>query len=286
MPEMTSSSRLRRTGLPRTRLPRTRLPRTRLPRTRGFQDAASQDAASQDGTIGPAVTRFAHALSPLARPARVEHAGMIDAATLRFLADCAQIRIALLSPNGAVLRLGRTQRLASATQKRALIARDAGCVIPGCVVTADACQVHHVVPWTEGGPTDLDNLALLCVRHPVEITATGSRDAARNGWQIKMDRQGFPGSGPPPGSTSPPTAPQPRPPPTPPAGTNCEPGAPPSCNGTCGHAWMLAVGPARRGRTNAESAWRAPGHRRRFAVHGKGGGPELDINRTREVAVR
>ncbi len=150
------------------------------------QDAARRDGAYQDGTIGPAVTRFARALSPLARPARVEHAGMIDAATLRFLADCAQIRIALLSPDGAVLHLGRTQRLASATQKRALIARDAGCVIPGCVVTADACQAHHVVPWTEGGPTDLDNLALLCFRHHAEVTATGSGDVARDGWQIEM----------------------------------------------------------------------------------------------------
>ena len=40
--------------------------------------------------------------------------------------------------------------------------------------------------WTEGGPTDLDNLALLCFRHHAEVTATGSGDVARNGWQIEM----------------------------------------------------------------------------------------------------
>ena len=94
MPEMTSSSRLRRTGLLRMGRP-----------GRGFPGrhgrARRHEVRSRPVTAG--------------RPARVEHAGMIDAATLRFLADCAQIRIALLSPDGAVLHLGRTQRLASAT---------------------------------------------------------------------------------------------------------------------------------------------------------------------------
>jgi hypothetical protein len=132
------------------------------------------------------VTALGRALSPLGHPARVEHAGPVDGATLRFLADCAQIRVALLSPDGAVLHLARTQRLVSPAQKRALMARDAGCVIPGCTVTADACQAHHVIPWTDGGPTDLDNLALLCLRHHVEITTSSTSEGAGSGWQIEM----------------------------------------------------------------------------------------------------
>ena len=27
------------------------------------------------------------------------------------------------------------------------------------------CDAHHVMGWEHGGPTDLDNLALLCRRH-------------------------------------------------------------------------------------------------------------------------
>ena len=29
----------------------------------------------------------------------------------------------------------------------------------------EACQIHHVVPWEDGGPTDLANLAPLCMEH-------------------------------------------------------------------------------------------------------------------------
>jgi hypothetical protein len=61
----------------------------------------------------------------------VEHAGPVDATTLELLACTATIRAALLAPNGALLDLGRSQRLASPAQKTALLARDGGCVIPG-----------------------------------------------------------------------------------------------------------------------------------------------------------
>ena len=43
-------------------------------------------------------------------------------------------------------------------QKDALIARDLTCVIPGCTVPGEHCQVHHVIPWAAGGPTDLHNM--------------------------------------------------------------------------------------------------------------------------------
>jgi hypothetical protein len=108
-------------------------------------------------------------LSPFGVPARLEHAGPVDPATLHLLACTATIRTAILAPNGALLDLGRTQRLASSAQKTALIARDRGCVIPGCTVPADACDAHHITWWTHGGPTDIDNLALACGRHHDEI---------------------------------------------------------------------------------------------------------------------
>src|SRR5262249_52899598 len=46
---------------------------------------------------------------------------------------------------------------------RAVGARDRGCRFPGCGVRH--AQGHHLRHWADGGPTRLDNLALLCRRH-------------------------------------------------------------------------------------------------------------------------
>lgn len=63
------------------------------------------------------------------------------------------------------LNVGRASRTVTAGQARALVVRDGGCVYPGCSRTAAFCDAHHVVHWANGGPTDLDNLALLCRHH-------------------------------------------------------------------------------------------------------------------------
>ncbi len=131
---------------------------------------------------------LSRALSPYAGPARLEHAGPVDPVTLGLLACSATIRAALLAPSGALLDLGRTQRVASPTQRTALLARDQGCVIPGCTVPGDACDAHHVQWWSRGGSTDLDNLALVCDRHHHEIH--------HGEWHIDM-RHGVPWVAPP-----------------------------------------------------------------------------------------
>ncbi len=56
--------------------------------------------------------------------------------------------------------LGRRQRTASEAQRVALIARDQHCI--GCSANPLWCRVHHVVWWSKNGPTDLDNLVLVC----------------------------------------------------------------------------------------------------------------------------
>ena len=67
------------------------------------------------------------------------------------------------------LAVGRTARTATPTQRRALAARDRGCIIPGCGIPAEACQTHHVEDWAAGGDTDLPNLALLCWAHHRQV---------------------------------------------------------------------------------------------------------------------
>ncbi len=94
------------------------------------------------------------------------------------LACTGKIRRVLLDEHGAVLHLGRSHRLATPAQKAALLARDIGCVIPGCTTPGDLCEIHHVTPWTDHGDTNIDNLALLCPRHHAEVT-----DGT---WEIQM----------------------------------------------------------------------------------------------------
>ena len=67
------------------------------------------------------------------------------------------------------LSVGRTARVATWAQRRALAARDKGCIIPGCGIPAEACQAHHVQDWAAGGASDLPNLALLCWAHHRQV---------------------------------------------------------------------------------------------------------------------
>ena len=72
----------------------------------------------------------------------------------------AEILPALFDTAGQPLWLGREQRDASTAQRIVLAARDRGCV--GCGAPNSFCRPHHIQYWENDGPTDLDNLCLLC----------------------------------------------------------------------------------------------------------------------------
>jgi hypothetical protein len=94
----------------------------------------------------------------------------IPAPVLADLAATADLH-AVVVRNGVVLHapgqldLGRTTRVASRAQRRALRALYATCAVPGCRVAYDHCKLHHLVFWEEGGVTNLSNLLPLCERH-------------------------------------------------------------------------------------------------------------------------
>lgn len=67
------------------------------------------------------------------------------------------------------LAVGRTQRVATPAQRRALEVRDGGCILPGCEVPAAHTQIHHLQPWVDGGATDLPNLVSLCWAHHRQV---------------------------------------------------------------------------------------------------------------------
>ena len=90
--------------------------------------------------------------------------GAVSAALARRLACDADIQSVVVDADGRI-NLGRTQRSAGATQRRLLWLRDRGCRFPGCDRPPGWCQAHHIWFWEHDGPTDLDNLCLLCSRH-------------------------------------------------------------------------------------------------------------------------
>jgi hypothetical protein len=89
----------------------------------------------------------------------------ISAATFGRLLCDADLQTVVLGPDRAVLDLGRTRRLATPAQRTALVARDRGCIVPGCGMPPSACEAHHITWWRHGGTTDIANLALVCGRH-------------------------------------------------------------------------------------------------------------------------
>jgi hypothetical protein len=87
-----------------------------------------------------------------------------DAALQRLGCDASVARI-VLAPDSVPIDVGRSRRLFSAAQRRALAVRDGGCRWPGCGRPARYTDAHHVVPWSCGGSSDLTNAVLLCRHH-------------------------------------------------------------------------------------------------------------------------
>ena len=94
-----------------------------------------------------------------------DHVGPVPDEVLRRLACDASVRRVVLSGRSEPLDVGRRTPVISPAMRRALIVRDGRCRFPGCDRPHHWCDAHHVVQWTEGGPTAVANLILLCRRH-------------------------------------------------------------------------------------------------------------------------
>ena len=126
-----------------------------------------------------------------AAPARLVgslHGLLTREAFLRMCCD-ADISTAHLNADLASLELSRLSRTVSTAQWRALIARDQHCVARGCHRPPSQCQAHHVIHWANGGPTNLDNLVLLCHSHHHQLhdqqrwlSCTHNRTMTAAGW--------------------------------------------------------------------------------------------------------
>ncbi|MCP4967291.1 MAG: DUF222 domain-containing protein [bacterium] len=72
----------------------------------------------------------------------------------------------VMSGPSQILDMGRSTRLATSSQSRAVRVRDRHCRFPSCDRRPQWCDIHHIAGWVESlGATNIDNLILLCRRH-------------------------------------------------------------------------------------------------------------------------
>jgi len=74
-------------------------------------------------------------------------------------------RPAAVSDSGHVLDVGRRRYQITGALRAMITLRDGSCRFPGCNAAASRCQIDHVIPWDQGGGSDVGNLGVLCVRH-------------------------------------------------------------------------------------------------------------------------
>jgi hypothetical protein len=104
--------------------------------------------------------------------------------TVRRLACEAEILPVVLDGRSVPIDVGRSKRLATVHQRRALEAIHPTCAIPDCEVIFDHFNVHHIEYWAVsdsggGGATDLNNMIPLCSRH--------HHAAHEGGWKLQLD---------------------------------------------------------------------------------------------------
>jgi len=75
--------------------------------------------------------------------------------------DGAYVERAVFEPGGRV-EVGITSRFFTGAIRRAIELRDQECTHPFCDIPAERCQVDHIIPYSQGGPTTQENGRLLC----------------------------------------------------------------------------------------------------------------------------
>jgi hypothetical protein len=95
----------------------------------------------------------------------LDHVGAVDVTVARQLSCDASVMRVVMAGRSQPLDVGRRTPVVPPALRRAVIVRDRVCRFPGCDRPRTWCDAHHVVHWTDGGSTSLQNLLLLCRRH-------------------------------------------------------------------------------------------------------------------------
>ncbi|MGM7670327.1 DUF222 domain-containing protein [Microbacterium sp. A93] len=148
--------------------------------------AAASDGMPTLGGAAPTLVVSVSAEDYLGRTGRatVEGAGYDVPLGAAAHAACAGgVERVLFDENGAIVGISTTARIFNARQRRAIVLRDRKCLIPGCNIRAEWCEIHHVTEHSHGGPTHTSNGVPLCWHH--------HRTLDEHIWLIRM-RDGTP----------------------------------------------------------------------------------------------
>jgi hypothetical protein len=94
----------------------------------------------------------------------IEGGGVLHPETARRLCCDSRLQVVLTEEDGNALGIGRLSRTVPPYLMRQVRMRDGGCTFPGCEARS-FLYAHHIVHWIRGGPTDLENLVLVCGFH-------------------------------------------------------------------------------------------------------------------------
>ena len=114
----------------------------------------------------------------------------LSAGALRRLACDAQILPIVLNGASVPIDVGRARRLYIGAARTAILIRDGGCAFPGCDRPPRWTDIHHMISWIDGGPTDQDNGVALCGYHHRFMHRQDDR--VDGGWQVRMGSDGHP----------------------------------------------------------------------------------------------
>jgi hypothetical protein len=152
-----------------------------------LRQGAAADSSELLGSGGASITVHVTqtALSSRTGHGYVEgQADAISIETVERLACSGGMTEVTFGADGQPLDLGREQRLYTRRQRRALAARDGGCMAPGCDRPPSWTEAHHIKHWArDGGRTDIADGILLCRHHHLLFH--------NNGWEIDRDGCGY-----------------------------------------------------------------------------------------------
>lgn len=181
----------------------TRLFRALDAETRSWASRPDNEGRSRQQLAAAALVDLATSASRTRRPGRAEILTLVDirtitdgvhdasvcelddgtplpVETMRRLACDAHIIPIVLNGEGMPLDVGRSRRLATDDQRRALRAMYRTCGIGDCDVPFDRCEMHHLTEWTaDMGETNLDSLIPGCSRHHHLVH--------EGGWRLVLD---------------------------------------------------------------------------------------------------
>ena len=128
--------------------------------TAGFGAALDTIRANVQVTI-PVATL----IDPRRAAAWMDDGTLIDPETARILAGSAPgwERIFTRPEDGTIAAVDHYRP--TSAQRRAVMARDMTCRLPGCTVAARRCDIDHGHDYARGGPTAVENLEALCPAH-------------------------------------------------------------------------------------------------------------------------